>query len=349
MDPWLSRTIADRNSMADGQATLSVVVPCFNEEGNLPRLLKRLSDICRSTVGESYEILLVNDGSRDRTWPLIREAAHEDPHVIGISLSRNHGHQLALTAGLSLCQGARVLIIDADLQDPPELLAEMMEVMDTEKADVVYGQRRQRPGETRFKTLSAALFYRVFRSLVDIEIPIDTGDFRLLTRRALDVLNAMPEHHRFVRGMVSWIGFRQVPIHYDRDPRRAGATGYSLAKMVRLAVDGITGFSVRPLRLASYFGAAFGLLAMITLVYVMASWASGDVVAGWTSLMVVVLILGSIQLFVIGLMGEYLGRLYVEAKRRPLYVIADVVQKAQAADGSPQGAPEAPILDQGPT
>lgn len=324
----------------DGPA-LSVVAPCFNEEGNLPQLLRRLTDVCRGTAGDDYEIVLVNDGSRDGTWRSIRQAAEEDPHIVGINLSRNHGHQLALTAGLKLCHGARVLIIDADLQDPPELLGEMMRLMDREGADVVYGQRRQRHGESRFKTLTATLFYRVFRSLVDIDIPMDTGDFRLITRRALDVLTAMPEHHRFVRGMVSWIGFRQVPILYDRDARLAGSTGYSLTKMIRLALDAITGFSVRPLRLASYFGALFGFLAIIALIYVMASWASGAVVPGWTSLMVVVLILGSIQLFVIGLMGEYLGRLYVEAKQRPLYVI-DTVIRAAPADRSPgrKGLPD---------
>lgn len=323
---------AAQGESAPGGVRLSVVAPCFNEEGNLPQLLQRLTAVCRAEAGCAYEIVLVNDGSRDGTWSAIRTAAETDRHVVGVNLSRNHGHQLALTAGLTVCRGERVLIIDADLQDPPELLGEMMRLMDRQQADVVYGQRSERLGESRFKIATAALFYRVFRRLADIDIPMDTGDFRLISRRALDVLNAMPEHHRFVRGMVSWIGFRQVPIRYKRDARHAGATGYPIRRMVRLALDGITGFSVRPLRLAAWLGFAFGMLGLTGLAYTLLSWIVDQTVQGWTSLMTVVLLLGSVQLLVIGVLGEYVGRLYMEAKRRPLFIIEDVVTGGSRVD-----------------
>jgi dolichol-phosphate mannosyltransferase len=260
----------------------------------------------------------------------MRDLAGIDPHVIGVNLSRNHGHQLALTAGLSLCRGRRVLIIDADLQDPPELLAEMMARMDA-GADVVFGQRRARAGETAFKTGTAALFYRLLRRLVDVEIPADTGDFRLISRRALDVLNAMPEQFRFIRGMVSWIGLRQEALLYDRAQRAAGETKYPLWKMLRFAVDAITSFSIVPLRLAAALGVMLGLGSGSLMSYALGSWLSGHTVSGWTSLMMVVLIVGSAQLMVLGVFGEYLGRLYMEAKRRPLFVIDSVVGGADTS------------------
>jgi dolichol-phosphate mannosyltransferase len=316
------------------EVKLSVVVPCYNEQDSLEELQRRLNPVCHEQAEEAYEILLVNDGSKDSTWPMIRAMAEADPHIVGINLARNHGHQLALTAGLSVCRGERVLIIDADLQDPPELLGPMMALMD-EGYDVVYGTREDRAGESWFKKASASLFYRLLGRLTDIEIPVDTGDFRLISRRALDVLNAMPEQHRFIRGMVSWIGFRQAPLRYERAARFAGRTKYSLAKMIRFALDAITGFSIRPLRLASWFGGLFGLVGLVVLIYVMGAWAAGSVVPGWTSLMVVVLILGSIQLFMVGLMGEYIGRLYVEAKRRPLFIIEDIVRAP--SPGDPRG------------
>ena len=193
---------------------LSVVAPCFNEEASLDLFHDRVSSVCATVLGETgqWELVLVNDGSRDRTFEVMRRLASADPRVVAVSLARNYGHQIALTAGLQHCRGDRVLVIDADLQDPPELLGEMMRVMDADDADVVYGQRRTRAGETRFKTLTAAIFYRVLRRLVDIDIPLDTGDFRLMNRRTLDVLNRMPEQHRFIRGMVAWIGLREIPI-----------------------------------------------------------------------------------------------------------------------------------------
>ena len=313
---------------------LSAVVPCFNEETGLSELHARLSRACRAVVGDDYEIVLVDDGSTDRTWPTIRELAERDRHVVGVELSRNHGHQLALTAGLDVCRGDRVLIIDADLQDPPELVGDMMALMDREGADVVYGQRLSREGEAWHKKVTASLFYRLLGKLTDLPIPSDTGDFRLMTRRALLVLQSMPEQHRFIRGMVSWIGFRQVPLRYHRAKRFAGETKYPLRKMMRLAVDAITGFSTRPLRISLHLAALLGLMSGALLLYTCFAWLYFDVVAGWTSLMAVVLLLGSAQMLLLGIIGEYLGRLYSESKHRPLFVIAEVVQsraKSRAA------------------
>ena len=214
--------------------------------------------------------------------------------------------------------------IDADLQDPPELLGTMMEKMD-EGADVVYGLRIERAGESKFKLITASLFYRLLNFFADADIPRDTGDFRLLSRRALDVLNSMPEQHRFIRGMVSWIGMKQVPVHYRRDPRFAGSSKYPLRKMIRFAADAITSFSTRPLRLASYLSIIFGLLALVGVIYVAMSWLFGNPVRGWVSLSVMFLLLASAQLLVLGIMGEYVGRLLVEVKRRPLFVVERVL------------------------
>jgi glycosyltransferase involved in cell wall biosynthesis len=312
---------------------VSVVAPCYNEENGLAELHRRVSNVCREVAGDSYEIVLVNDGSTDNTWATMVLLSSVDPHLVAVNLSRNHGHQLALSAGLSICAGERILIIDADLQDPPELLPQMMVRLDA-GCDVVYGQRVGREGETWFKRATAKVFYRLLKRLVDIEIPLDTGDFRLMSRRVLDILNAMPEQNRFVRGMVSWIGLRQESLSYRREARYAGETKYPLSKMFRFAVDAITGFSVRPLRMASYIGGIAGVFGILLLLYVLGSWLSGATVAGWTSLMVIVLILGSVQLFVIGLLGEYLGRLYMESKRRPLFVIDSIV-RGDVADPKP--------------
>src|SRR6059058_3209662 len=222
---------------------LSIVVPCYNEEGCLQALHERLTAAARACRCGDYEIVLVNDGSRDRTLPMMRELAASDPHVVAVNLSRNHGHQLALTAGLDLCRGEKILIIDADLQDPPELLPAMLETMVESDADVVYGVRKSRRGETAFKRATAHGFYRLLSRATEVEIPLDTGDFRLMSRRALDALLAMPEQTRFIRGMVAWIGFKQVPLAYDREERFAGETKYPLKKMMRFAFDALTGFS----------------------------------------------------------------------------------------------------------
>lgn len=306
------------------QLQLSVVVPCYNEEENLAELHRRVSDACARLVQDSYELVLVNDGSRDRTWSIIQDLSSQDPRVVGVNLSRNHGHQLALSAGLKLAKGDSIFIIDADLQDPPELLPEMMAYL-RDGCDVVYGQRIKREGETAFKRFTAFAFYRLLNRIVDIHIPPDTGDFRLMSRRALDVLNGMPEHHRFIRGMVSWIGMRQKAFPYERAARFAGETKYPLSKMIKFAMDAITAFSTRPLRFATYTGMCFALLEVLLILFVLYRYFTGHTIEGWTSLAVITLAVGSVQLFVAGMMGEYLGRLYMEAKGRPLFIIQDVV------------------------
>ena len=303
---------------------LSIVVPCFNEEACLPALHQRLTAAARSAVGEDYEIVLVNDGSRDGSWSIMSSLAAEDAHLLAVNLSRNHGHQLALTAGLDLCSGETILIIDADLQDPPELLPAMLETMRAQDADVVYGVRRSRAGETAFKRATAHGFYRLLSRATEVDIPLDAGDFRLMSRRALDALLAMPEQARFIRGMVAWIGFRQVPFAYDRAERLAGETKYPLAKMVRFAFDALTGFSSAPLKLASHIGIGLSVGSVLLILYIAYAWLSGMSIQGWTSLMLIVVIIGAVQMFVLGLMGEYIGRLYNESKRRPLYIVQEI-------------------------
>ena len=309
---------------------LSIVAPAYNEEGCLEAFHQRASEAARAVAGESFEIIIIDDGSRDRTFAIARDLADRDPHVVAVKLSRNFGHQLALCAGLTICRGDYILVIDADLQDPPELAAEMFRVMEAERADVVYGQRRTRAGETAFKLGSAKLFYRVLRRLADVDIPADTGDFRLMTRRVCDILNAMPERYRFTRGLVSWAGFRQVPVVYDRAARHAGTTGYPLRKMVRFAVDAVTSFSILPLRVASFTGIATALVSFLAILWSVVAWLLGHTVAGWASLLSAVFFVGGIQLFVLGIIGEYLGRLYLETKQRPLFII-DEVRRADAA------------------
>lgn len=300
-----------------------MVAPCYNEAAGIVEFHRRVTAVCRAAAGTSYEIVLINDGSTDRTFEVLAALADSDPHVVVIDLARNYGHQIALSAGLELCSGNRILILDADLQDPPELLAQMMAQMDA-GFDVIYGQRKAREGEGWFKVASAKAFYRLLQKLVDVKLAMDTGDFRLMSRRALDHLNAMPERYRFIRGMVSWIGLKQTAILYDRDRRFAGETHYPLRKMIALALDAVTSFSTVPLRFASHMGFFMGLMGVVALIYTAWSWASGNAVPGWTSLAVLTLIIGSAQFLVLGIFGEYLGRMYMETKRRPLYIINEI-------------------------
>lgn len=314
---------------------ISVVVACYNEQEVLPELHRRVSAVC-AALGQTYEIVLVDDGSKDTTWPIMQQAAAADSHVVAVKLSRNHGHQLCLTAGLTICRGERILIIDADLQDPPELLPDMLKVMDQEHADVVYGKRLHRRGETAGKRFTAYLFYRLIQSLTETPIPSDTGDFRLMSRRALDVLLAMPERHRFIRGMVSWIGFKQVAFPYDRDARTAGETKYPFRKMLRFAIDAITGFSIKPLTIANWIGLTGAALSMGLVVFAVWSWFKGGTVHGWSSLLAGVGLIGSLQLLVLGIIGEYLGRLYEQSKGRPLFIIEEIVRTPDRRPGSEQ-------------
>jgi glycosyltransferase involved in cell wall biosynthesis len=309
--------------MTDARPALSVVAPCFNEEGVLPAFLSRVAAVL-DRIGGASEIVVVDDGSRDGTWQVMTEAAARDVRIVAVRLMRNHGHQLALTAGLSICRGERVLIIDADLQDPPELLPDMMALMD-QGADVVYGQRRARAGESLFKRVTAAAFYRLIGRMTDVEIPLDAGDFRLVTRRVLDVLLSMPERHRFIRGMVAWIGGRQVPIAYDRQPRAAGESKYPLGKMIRFAADAITAFSVVPLMASMTIGWIMAAIGFAFVVYSFVGWLLGMNLPGWTSLMAAMGLLGGMQFLMLGIIGAYLGRLYDQSKGRPLFTIRDIV------------------------
>jgi len=309
--------------MSANRPALSVVAPCYNEQDVLPEFLHRVGSVLEM-VGGTSEIVLVDDGSRDRTWKVMTEAAARDPRVVAVRLMRNHGHQLALTAGLTVCRGERILIIDADLQDPPELLPDMIALME-KGADVVYGQRRQRDGESLFKRVTAAAFYRLIGRMTDVEIPFDAGDFRLITRRVLDLLTAMPERHRFVRGMVAWIGGEQVPLLYDRKARVAGESKYPVSKMVRFAADAVTAFSVVPLMASMTIGWVMALIGFAFFVYSIVGWAIGHTLPGWTSLMAAVGLLGGMQFLMLGIIGAYLGRLYDQSKGRPLFMIRDIV------------------------
>ncbi len=299
---------------------LSIVVPCFNEEGGIDEFLRRTVLAATAVVGQDFEIVAVDDGSTDTTWDMIAARSRDLPNLVGVRLMRNHGHQIAATAGLSIARGERIMLIDADLQDPPELLLMMMPIMDR-GADVVYGQRKNRAGETYFKLLTAAAFYRILTRLTSVPIPKDTGDFRLMSRRVVDILLAMPERDRFIRGMVSWVGGRQVALPYERDARFAGETKYPLRKMIRFALDAITSFSTMPLRVATWVGFFSAMVAAALVAYTLVQWFAGNTIAGWSSLMATVAGFFSIQFIGMGIMGEYLGRLMQEAKQRPMFMV----------------------------
>lgn len=308
---------------------LSVAAPCYNEAAVLPEFYRRVTAACASAAA-SHEIVLVNDGSADESWRIMRSLAEQDGRVVAVNLSRNHGHQLALSAALSYCRGERILILDADLQDPPELLPEMMRMVDA-GADVVYGKRRSRQGESVFKRMTAYLFYRILNALTEQEIPADTGDFRLMTRRVLEVFQAMPETHRFIRGMISWTGFRQAPLLYDRSPRFAGKTKYPVKKMLAFALDAVTSFSVKPLRLAFHAAVALSAISLALLASSVYAYFVHSTIRGWTSIMSVILIFLAAQFLFLGLIGEYVGRLYMETKRRPLFIVQEVRRGGAAA------------------
>jgi glycosyltransferase involved in cell wall biosynthesis len=311
------------NALDSDVPALSVVLPVFNEEAGLGELYRRLAAVLAESR-LSYEIIFVNDGSRDRSWQRILELATADPRVKAVNLSRNFGHQIAISAGLDLSAGAAVVVMDSDLQDPPELIPVLHDRL-REGFDVVYAQRRTRDGETWFKRTTATFFYRLIRRMTAIDIPVDTGDFRLMSRRVVDDLKRLQERSRFVRGLVTWVGYNQTAVLYDRDRRYDGETKYPLTKMMKFAFDGITGFSSQPLRLASHAGlmiAAASIVLMIGLLIFKLAGGHG-LVPGWTSLAVAVLFLGGLQLVAIGILGEYVGRMYEETKQRPLYLIRD--------------------------
>lgn len=315
-------------SSAEQPIDLSIVVPLYNEEGNVAPLVERIVGIAERLAGvKHYEIVLVNDGSRDGTLAKIREEMARRRDIVLVNLSRNFGHQIAATAGLDITQGQAVVLMDGDLQDPPELIEQFMERFRA-GYDVVYAVRKTRKGESAFKLFTARLFYRTIKRLTNVSIPVDTGDFRLMSRRVVDSLKRSRERHRFLRGMVSWVGYNQIGVEYDREERLSGETKYPLSKMLKFAIDGITSFSDVPLRFASYLGftvstAAF-IYAIIIIVARLFHLGTPEYARGWASTMVVILFLGGVQLIGIGILGEYIGRISDEVKARPLYLIADI-------------------------
>jgi dolichol-phosphate mannosyltransferase len=300
---------------------LSVVIPAMNEEENVQAMHDRLIAALESVV-DGLEIVWVDDGSTDSTWSEITSLAAADPRVRGLSFSRNFGHQAAVTAGVDAARGTAVAIIDADLQDPPEVIAEMVEKW-REGYEVVYGQRAQREGETWFKKASAAAFYRTLRRFAQIEIPLDTGDFRLMGPKALEAFRALPEHNRFVRGLVSWIGFPQIAVRFQRQPRARGETKYPLKTMLKLALSGFTSFSFVPLRSATWLGLVFSGFAVVYLMFRTVLAALGTVAFGSAGLVTAIFFLGGVQLLAIGALGEYVARVFEEAARRPLYLVKE--------------------------
>lgn len=302
---------------------LSIIAPCYNEQDNIPKLYERIIQVME-TIGETWELILINDGSRDRTLEVMMDTHQQDPRVKVINFARNFGHQTAVTAGMDFASGDAVVLIDADLQDPPEIIVEMMKKW-REGYHVVYGVREKRLGESKFKLWTAKVFYRIIYRITDVQIPLDTGDFRLMDRRVVDAVNAMREHNRFVRGLTSWVGFKQTGVMYIRPPREHGETNYPLRKMLRLAMDAITGFSYFPLQVAIYMSLFLAILSMlaIPIVVILRLTTTEAVLEGQATTLAVLLILTAFQLFFSFIMGQYIARIYDETRSRPLYVVSD--------------------------
>jgi dolichol-phosphate mannosyltransferase len=319
-------------------SSLSLVIPVYNEEESLPALRVELERLLLTLAGINVELLLVDDGSTDATQAFCAAWAAEDPHVKVVAFSRNFGHQAAISAGLRYAGGEAVVILDADLQDPPDVIPEMIKRCEA-GFDVVYGRRRTRSGESRFKLASAWLFYRLMRRCVHKDLPVDAGDFRLMSRRCVDVLNAMPETHRFMRGLAAWAGFRQTAVLYDRRERLHGESKYPLGKMLFLAWDAISSFSALPVRAVNIMGLCFLLFGFAVCLYTLVQHAAGHTVPGWSSLMGLITLIGGLTICSVGIIGEYVGKIYEEVKRRPLYV----VEKTLNLDGHGADTP----LDRG--
>jgi dolichol-phosphate mannosyltransferase len=307
--------------------TLSVVIPVYNEADNIRPLFERLVTVLKGLNLSKTELVFVNDGSTDNTISLVKELTSEDVEVRYVDLSRNFGHQIAVTAGLDLCIGDLVVIIDADLQDPPEVIAEMVAKAQS-GYDVVYARRIKRKGESFLKKATAKLFYRLLSSITSVDIPIDTGDFRIISRRVVEALKLMPEREKFLRGQIAWIGFDQTFVEYERDERVAGSTGYTWRKMLRFALDGITSFSNFPLKMATFSGFVMSCISFLLMLYALYSRFILKVYEpGWTSLMLSILFIGGIQLLSIGIIGEYVGRISNNVKQRPMYLVKETSNK----------------------
>lgn len=327
--------------------TFSIIAPIYNEVVNLPELYRRLSEVMNST-GEFWELILVDDGSTDGSTDLIRQYAEQDPHVRPVIFARNFGHQIAVTAGLDYSRGESVVIIDSDLQDPPEVILDLIGKW-REGYEIVYAVREEREGESWFKLFTAGLFYRLIYRITDVDIPLDTGDFRLLDRNVVSVLNQMRERHRFLRGMSAWVGFRQVGVSYRRAARFAGETKYPFRKMLRLAITAITGFSYFPLQLATVIGFISAGISILTIPVVIAMRLAGNqAFFGQATTLIAVLFLGGVQLISLGILGEYVGRLYDEAKGRPLYIVREAPHHSPLPPvGQPDGKSDRAVSQPG--
>lgn len=304
---------------------VSYIFPIFNEEDNIDLLYKTMNSLFEKHGEYAYEIIFVNDGSKDSSLSKLKKVAHTDSRVTVIDLSRNFGHQIAVTAGIDHATGDAIIIMDSDMQDPPNVSFKLLKKWE-EGFEVVYAQRRSRK-DTFFKKISANLYYRVLHSLADIDIPRNTGDFRLIDKKVANAIRSMPEHNRFLRGMVSWVGFKQTAVQFDRDQRHAGETGYPLKKMIKFAIDGILGFSSMPLTLISKIGYFVALLSIVGILYALAMkiWAPSVAVEGWTFIVISILFIGGVQMIMLGVLGSYIGRSYTESQNRPLYIISSVI------------------------
>ncbi len=323
---------------------ISVVVPMYNEEGTVQRFFERMEGVRqiffeRFSIGrDDCEVIFINDGSRDNTLHILKDICIGNNGYTLINLSRNHGHQTAITAGIDAAKGDAVAVIDGDLQDPPEFIADMYAKF-LEGFDVVYAIRRKREGETFFKLFTAKVFYRLLKKLTNVDIPLDTGDFRIMSRRVVNVFSSLRERHRFIRGMISWIGFPQIGLEYERHERFAGATKYTLSKMLKFAADGITSFSAVPLKLASYLGVSTAIFGFLYALYTVYLRLFTDIpIQGWSSIIVAVLIIGGVQLIALGMIGEYLGRVHDETKYRPLYIVENLYNHNHPAGFLPENS-----------
>lgn len=305
---------------------LSVIIPCYNEEQVLNETHARLTDIM-GKIGMDYELIFVNDGSTDRTYPILYKLSQDDAQVKILNFSRNFGHQCAVTAGINHCRGDFAVIIDSDLQDPPEVILDMLEIQQREEANVVYGVRKKREGESRFKLATAKIFYRLLNKLSDTQFPVDTGDFRLIDRKIIDAFNNLHEKNKYIRGLISWMGYKQVPCYYERKERFAGETKYPLKKMVKFASVGLMYFSKKPLKIATWLGFFSVLISLIyaLIILIIKLVHPASFVIGWTSIVLIIIFFGGVQLLTVGILGQYIGNLFDEAKDRPEYIIQDKV------------------------
>ena len=305
---------------------LSVIIPCYNEEAVLAETYKRLTGVMQK-LQHDYELIFINDGSKDRTLSILRDFAAKDLCVKVLNFSRNFGHQCAVTAGINNCKGNVAVIIDSDLQDPPEVIAEMFEIMQREQANVVYGVRKNRKGESWFKLATAKLFYRILNRLSDVKFPLDTGDFRMIDRQVIDQFNQLDETNKYIRGLIAWMGFKQVPCYYERDARFAGETKYPFRKMLRFAFIGLFYFSKKPLNLTISLGFTSIAVGLLYLLWILISiaFSLGDTVTGWTSTIMLIIFFGGVQLLTIGVLGKYIGNLFDEVKGRPEYIISEKI------------------------